>query len=141
MSAKCAASAALRGAGEQSICAEPATSGRKVAVASVAIVRIMRLLRNKTPKWQRFPLLNFQQTIVLGQPLGPCDGTHFDLTGAGRDREVGEKRVLGFTGARRDHCSVSSRASAVDYGEGFGQRSDLIHFHQHRIRDTLADAS
>src|SRR6478735_10089396 len=43
-------------------------------------------------------LLDAEQLVVLGDALRAGRGTGLDLTAVGRDREVGDRRVLGLAG-------------------------------------------
>src|SRR3954453_23157053 len=49
-------------------------------------------------------LLDAQQLVVLGDPLGPSGRPGLDLAAVGRDREVGDRGVLGLAGAVAPHA-------------------------------------
>ena len=54
-------------------------------------------------------LLDPQQLVVLGDPVRARRRARLDLAGVRRDREVGDRRVLGLAGAVRDHGACSRR--------------------------------
>ena len=60
-------------------------------------------------------LLDPQQLVVLRDALGARRRAGLDLADGGRDREVGDRRVLGLAGAVRDRrrCSRRAWASAI----------------------------
>src|SRR6187455_116144 len=50
-------------------------------------------------------LLDAQQLVVLGDPLGAGGGTGLDLAAVGGDREVGDRGVLGLAGTVAHHAA------------------------------------
>src|SRR5580658_10058660 len=71
-------------------------------------------------------LLDANQLIVFGKPVGARQRAGLDLPAIGRDREVGDRRILGLARAVRDHRAIAGAPRRIDGLQGFGQRSDLI---------------
>src|ERR1019366_9575497 len=63
-------------------------------------------------------LLDPQQLVVLGHPLGPSGGTALDLATVGRHGQVGDGRVLGLTRAVAHHAGVPGTVRHVDRIQG-----------------------
>jgi hypothetical protein len=59
-------------------------------------------------------LLDPDQLVVLRDPLSPARRAGLHLPDPRRDSQVGDRRVLGFTGAVREHRPVARRASELD---------------------------
>ena len=56
-------------------------------------------------------LLDADQLVVLGEPVGARQRAGLDLAGVGGDRDVGDGGVLGLAGAVRDDGRVGRRAA------------------------------
>ena len=69
------------------------------------------------------------------------DGPYFDLAGSGRDRQVGEKIVFGFTGTRGNTALIPGLAGAIDHRECLGEGSGLIHLDQHGVGGSRFDTA
>ena len=78
-------------------------------------------------------LLDAQQLVVLRDAVGARRRTGLDLAGAGRDGQVGDRRVLRLAGAVRDDARVTVRARELDRVERLGQRADLVDLDQDRV--------
>ena len=61
--------------------------------------------------------------------------------GAGRDREVGDRRVLRLARAVRDDGGVAGALGQPDRLERLGERADLVHLDQDRVADAGVDAA
>ena len=85
-------------------------------------------------------LLDAQQLVVLGNPVGSRRRASLDLSAVGCDREIGDRRVLGLTGAMRHDSRVAVRLRQCDSIQRFGERSDLVDLDQDRVRRLLLDA-
>ena len=86
-------------------------------------------------------LLDPQQPVVLRDAVRARGGAGLDLAGAGGDREVGDRRVLGLAGAVGDHGRVAGLAGDADRLEGLGQGADLVDLDQDRVADAELDAA
>ena len=86
------------------------------------------------------PLLDPQQLVVLRDPLGAGRRTGLDLPAAGRDREVGDRGVLGLPGAVAHHAAVARGVRQRHRVQGLRQRADLVDLHQQRVRGAPGDA-
>src|SRR5260221_797935 len=85
-------------------------------------------------------LLDAQQLIIFGHPISAAKRTGLDLAGIGGHGDVGDGGILGFAGAMADHGGVGVFLGQFDRVERFGERADLVHFYQNRIRHALVDA-
>ena len=72
-------------------------------------------------------LFEHEQPVLYCEALGAGDGADFELSHAGGDGEVCEKRVFRFATAGTDDGSPTGGAGGVDYGEGLGEGADLVH--------------
>ena len=75
-------------------------------------------------------LLDTQQLVVLGDALATGGRTGLDLAAADRDREVGDRGVLGLAAAVAHHRAVAAVVRQRHRVERLGQRADLVHLHQ-----------
>ncbi len=64
-----------------------------------------------------------------------------DLARVGRDREVGDERVLGLARAVRDDRGVAGVLRGADRVERLGERADLVDLDQDRVGDAAVDAA
>src|SRR6266511_2525579 len=71
-------------------------------------------------------LRDAQQLIVLGHALTARRAARLDLPHACRHGQVGDERVLGLTGAMRDHRPVAVAARQLDALQRLGDRADLV---------------
>ena len=55
-------------------------------------------------------LFDAQQLVVFADAIGAAGRAGLDLSGAGADGEVGDRRVFGFAGAVRDDRGVAGVA-------------------------------
>src|ERR1700712_2606987 len=78
-------------------------------------------------------LLDPEKAVVLGDPVRARGGAGLDLAGAGGDREVGDRRVLGLSGAVRDHRRVAGVAGDPDRLQGLAQGADLVDLDEDRV--------
>ena len=82
-----------------------------------------------------------QQLVVFADAVGPARRSGLDLAGGRADREIGDRRVLGFAGAVRDDRRVAGVARHAHGVERFGDRADLIQLDQQRVADAFGDAA
>ena len=80
-----------------------------------------------------------QQLVVLRHAIGARRAAGLDLAYARRHRKVRDERVLGLPRAVRDDRAVAVAARQLDALQRLGQRADLIHLDEDRIRDILFD--
>ena len=78
--------------------------------------------------------------VVFCDTVGAAHGTCLDLAGVGRDSDVGDGYVFGFTGAVRDHGVVAVNLAELDGFECFGQCADLIDLNEDRVGYAEIDA-
>jgi len=78
-------------------------------------------------------LLDAQQLIILGDPVGAGQRTGLDLPATGGNGEIRDGRVLGFARTVRHHRGKAGLMRHLDCRERFGQRADLVHLDQDRI--------
>ena len=83
-------------------------------------------------------LLDPQQLVVLRRPIRARRGAGLDLPGAGRDRQVGDRGVLGLARAVRDDGRVAGLVGDRDRLQRLGQRPDLVQLDQDRVGDARA---
>ena len=84
-------------------------------------------------------LLDPQELVVLRDAVAARRRAGLDLADVRRDREVGDRRVLGLAGAVRHDDAVAVRARELDRVERLGQRPDLVHLDEDRVRRALLD--
>src|SRR5207244_7184743 len=80
------------------------------------------------------------QLVVFRQPVGARQGAGLDLAGIGGDREIGDRRILGFAGAVRENHTVPGAYRDLDGVERLAQRADLVDLDEQRVADTAGDA-
>ena len=83
-------------------------------------------------------LLDADQLVVLGEPVGARQRAGLDLPAIGRDREIGDRRILGLAGAVRHHRAIAGAQRDLDRVQRLGQRADLVDLDQDRVADALA---
>ena len=84
---------------------------------------------------------NPQQLVVLADAIGPAGRSGLDLSGRGADRQVGNRRVLGFAGPVRDDRRVARVARHADGIERFGDGADLVELDEQRVGDAVGDSA
>src|SRR6476619_4281271 len=67
-----------------------------------------------------------QRAVVLGDALGARRGAGLDLSGAHRDDEVADRRVLGLARAVGDDRAPACPPGELDRVDRLGQRPDLV---------------
>src|ERR1019366_8348854 len=72
--------------------------------------------------------------------LAAAGRTCLDLAHAGSYSQVGDARVIGFTGTVRDDCAVSILAGNLNAFERFRQSADLVQLDQNGVGDSISDA-
>jgi len=83
--------------------------------------------------------LDADQLIVFRKPVRACERAGLDLTAVRRNRQIGDRRIFGFTRpVRHDRCITGTVCNAYCV-ERFRERADLVDLHQQRIRKTLID--
>jgi hypothetical protein len=91
-------------------------------------------------KWPgRQDVLGCATTGCIRDPVRTRQRTGFDLTGAGRDRKVGNCRIFRFTRAVRNHGCVTGLLRHSDGGKRFGQTANLVQFDQNRVSHVRLD--
>src|SRR5687767_677785 len=71
-------------------------------------------------------LFDAEELVVLRHPIAAACRSGLDLAGRGRDREVGDGRILGLARAVRNDAGVAGFRRHRDRIEGLGDRPDLI---------------
>src|SRR5450830_1270037 len=84
-------------------------------------------------------LLDAKQLVVLGDAIGAAGRAGLDLACASRHGEIGDGRILGLSGAVRDHRRVAVLARQLDAVERLGERADLVQLDQDRVGDLALD--
>ena len=84
-------------------------------------------------------LLDPQELVVLGDPVGPAGRPGLDLAGVGGHGDVGDGGVLGLARAVADDRAVLVALGHLDRVEGLGQGADLVDLHQDAVGDRLVD--
>src|SRR5271165_3783914 len=82
-------------------------------------------------------LLDPDQLVVLGQTIRPRDRAGFDLSAIGRNREIGDRRVLRLAGPVRYHSGVAGPMRHIDGGQRLGERANLVDLDEDRIGDAF----
>ncbi len=85
-------------------------------------------------------LLDAQQLIILGCPVGARQRSGLDLSTTGGNREVGDGGVFGLAGAVRHHRGIGRLVGHLDRSQRLGQGPDLVHLDQDRIGSSVLDA-
>ena len=75
-------------------------------------------------------LLDAEQLVVLRDAIGAAGRSGFDLSGIGRNGEVGNRHVFGLAGPVRDDACVARLARHGHRLERFRHGADLIHLHE-----------
>ncbi len=73
------------------------------------------------------------------RPLRLGERTDLDLTGGRAHGQVGDEIVLGLSRASGDDRRVPRTSGLPDHVHRLGQRPDLVHLHEHRVRDAAFD--
>ena len=79
----------------------------QIAVAGGRPLAHLTAVNRVVTKFLRDP----QELVIFRDPIGPAKRAGLDLPGVGRDRDVGNGRVLGLAGAMTDHGGVIVLAS------------------------------
>src|SRR4051794_20372460 len=85
--------------------------------------------------------LDPEELVVLRDAIGARERARLDLARVRRDGDVGDRRVLGLAGAMGDDDAVAVAPRELDRLERLGQRPDLVHLHEDRVRDARIDAA
>src|SRR5437899_2534362 len=80
-------------------------------------------------------LLDPEQLVVLRDAVAPRRRAGLDLARAERDREVGDRRVLGLARAVRHHGRVAVLVREPHGLDRLGQRPDLVDLDEDRVGD------
>ena len=86
-------------------------------------------------------LLDPDQLVVLGEPVGARQRAGLDLPAIGGDGEVGDRRILGFAGAVRHDGAIAGAHRHFDGLQRLRQGADLVDLDQHRVGGALVDAA
>src|SRR4051812_32356563 len=84
-------------------------------------------------------LLDAQELVVLGDAIGARRRARLDLTAARRDREVGDRDVLGLPRAVGHDGRVAGLTRRADRVERLRQRADLVDLDEDRVGDPGLD--
>src|SRR5215210_1763799 len=84
-------------------------------------------------------LFDPEELVVLGGAVGSGGSAGLDLARVRRDRQVGDRRVLGLARPVGDDDGVARRLRERDRLQGLGQRPDLIDLDEDRVRDPRFD--
>src|SRR6185503_15526106 len=85
-------------------------------------------------------LLDAQQLVVFRGAVGTRQGAGLDLHGVGAHGDVRDGGVLGLARTVRYDRAEARALRELNGGEGFGNRADLVHLDQDRVRRALAYA-
>src|ERR1700722_11888669 len=80
---------------------------------------------------------NPQELVVLGDSIRPTGAAGLDLPAVGRDGDVGDCGVLGFTGPVTEYTRPAGTMSHRDSRERLGQGADLVDLDQDAIGASL----
>src|SRR4029077_18541082 len=72
-------------------------------------------------------LLDPHELVVLGDAIGARGSARLDLSGAERDREVGNGRILGLARAMGHHRAVTMTLREPHRFDRLRERPDLVH--------------
>src|SRR5436190_271698 len=78
-------------------------------------------------------LFDPEKLVVFGNAVRAAKAAGLDLTGVGRDGEVGDKAVLGLARAVRDDRCHVIRPRKLNSIKGFRKRADLIDLDEDRV--------
>src|ERR1700716_3284726 len=81
-------------------------------------------------------LLDAQQLVVLRHALGAGGRAGLDLPARSRHRQVRDRHVLGLARAMADDGAVAALSRGGDRLQRLGERPDLVHLDEDRVRDT-----
>ena len=84
-------------------------------------------------------LLNSDELVVLGQPLGSAGGTSFDLSCGQSHHQISDEIVLGLSWSVGHHDSPSIIPAHFVWLDGLGYGSDLVHFQQKGVAGFFGD--
>ena len=82
-------------------------------------------------------LLDAEELVVLGEPLGATGSAGLDLSGGESDDEIGDEGVLGLAGAMTHHDAPSVGAGEVAGGDGLGDGADLVDLEEEAVAGLL----
>src|SRR5688572_25276413 len=85
-------------------------------------------------------LLDAQELVVLGGPVGARERARLDLAGIAADGDVGDGRVLGLARTMRDHRGVTRAPRHLDRLEGLRERADLVDLDEDGVGNAALDA-
>ena len=85
-------------------------------------------------------LLDSEELVVLGNTIGAAKRAGFDLSRVRGDCDVSDGGVFCFTRAMGDDSGVAVLFREFDGVEGFGQRTDLVHFNENRVGDAVFES-
>src|ERR1035437_3215258 len=89
------------------------------------------------PRARAERLLDPQQPVVLRDALTPAAGAGLEVSGADRDREIRDRRVLGLPRPVRHEDAVACGPRDRDRLESFGDGADLVELDEDGVRDLL----
>src|SRR5579872_1537627 len=84
-------------------------------------------------------LLDPEELVVLGDAVGPAQGTRLDLARVRRNGQVGDRRVLALARPMRDDRRVARLPGELHGRERLRQTPDLVDLDEDRVRDALLD--
>jgi hypothetical protein len=85
-------------------------------------------------------LLDTEELVVFGNPVGTAHRTGLDLACIGRHGNVGDRAVLGLTGTVGNHGVVSVYLTELDGVERLSKSSDLVHLDQDGVSHAEIDS-
>src|SRR3954469_2395588 len=101
--------------------------------------------RVRAPAWIRRAVaelfLDPEELVVLGDAIRARERPGLDLARIRGDGDVRNRGVLGLARAMGDDDAVAVAPRELDRLERLGQRADLIHLHEDRVRDGGVDAT
>src|SRR5437762_14019045 len=85
--------------------------------------------------------MEWKKLVVLGDAVGAAGGAGLDLPGGGRDGEISDEGVLGFSGAVGNDGVVASFAGQLDGVDGFRDAANLVQLDENGVGDAFLDAA
>ena len=96
-----------------------------------------RLERSAVAGVRAEDLFDPEQLVVFADPVCSAGRSRFDLSGIQGNCKISNRRIFCFTGTMTHHSRVAVSVSSLNGVNRFAQRSDLVHFDQNAVCDTL----
>src|SRR5262249_36769536 len=115
-------------------------SGAAPALFGVAVCAVERIKAEELCGASKL-FFDAKQLVVLCDSIGAARRSGFYLSGVCGDRQIRDESVFGLTRSMRDDGCESVGLCHLDRIKSFGERADLIHLDQDRIRNAFANAA